>query len=143
MGFAICDERVKTMVPRSKTRYRVLVVDDDPSVLATYRRLLTRAGYETFTENDPRHLLDAPAGAGSFDLLLLDYKMPGMDGLSLLAELRRREWKAHCILVSAYLNDDVRSQARNLGVEYVLEKPVDVSALRQTIGDLLPLAGSS
>ena len=73
------------------------------------------------------------------DLLLLDYKMPGMDGLSLLAELRRREWKARCILISAFLNDDVRSQALNLGVQRVLEKPVDVRALRQAIDELLPL----
>lgn len=125
-----------------KAQYKVLVVDDDPSVLSTYRRLLTRAGYETFTEDDPLRVLDDGRKAGQFDLLLLDYKMPGMDGLSLLAELRRREIKAHCILVSAYLNDDVRSQARTLGVKRVLEKPVDIGALRQAIHDLLPLAGS-
>ena len=125
----------------AKARHKVLVVDDDPSVLATYRRLLTRAGYETVTANDPLRVLDGGGETGSFDLLLLDYRMPGMDGLSLLAELRRREWKARCILISAYLNDDVRSQARILGVERVLEKPVDVGALRQAIHDLLPLAG--
>lgn len=125
----------------AKTQYKVLVVDDDPSVLATYRRLLTRAGYETVTADDPLRVLDDRPGSVSFDLLLLDYKMPGMDGLTLLAELRRREWKAHCILISAYLNDDVRHQARILGVERVLEKPVDVGLLRQTIHDLLPLAG--
>ncbi len=125
----------------AKTQYKVLVVDDDPSVLATYRRLLTRAGYETVTANDPLRVLDGGGETGSFDLLLLDYRMPGMDGLTLLAELRRREWKARCILVSAYLNDDVRSQARILGVERVLEKPVDVGALREAIHELLPLAG--
>jgi len=118
------------------------VVDDDPSVLATYRRLLTRAGYEAVTEDDPLRVLDDEERTGGVDLLLLDYKMPGMDGLSLLAELRRREWKAHCILVSAYLNDDVRSQARTLGVERVLEKPVDIVALRQAMYDLLPVPGS-
>ena len=125
----------------AKAQYKVLVVDDDPSVLATYRRLLTRAGYATSTEDDPLRVLDGGPETDSFDLLLLDYRMPGMDGLSLLAELRRREWKARCILISAYLNDDVRSQARILGVERVLEKPVDVGALRQAIHDLLPLAG--
>ena len=67
------------------------------------------------------------------------YSLPGMDGLSLLAELRRKECAARCILISAYLNDDVRSQARNLGVDRVLEKPVDIRALRRTIAELLPL----
>ena len=128
------------MTPRKRDAFTVLVVDDDPSVLATYGRLLTRAGYTTITESNPLRVLDGNGRTGGFDLLLLDYKMPGMDGLSLLAELRRRECKAHCILISAFLNDDVRSQAENLGVERVLEKPIDIRNLRQVIQDLLPLA---
>lgn len=130
------------MTPRSKDRFLVLVVDDDPSVLATYARLLRRSGYNALTEADPLKILTDGSLLERADLLLLDYKMPGMDGLSLLAELRRRECRAHCILVSAYLNDDVRSQARNLGVKRVLEKPVDVIALREAINDLLPLTNA-
>ena len=121
---------------------RVLVVDDDPSVLATYRRLLTRAGYTPVTEGDPRKVLRDGA-ARKVDLLLLDYKMPAMDGLSLLAELRRRACRARCILISAFLNEDVRNQALDLGVDHVLEKPVDVGILRRVINDLLPFGGSS
>jgi len=126
------------MTPQRRDRFLVLVVDDDPSVLATYGRLLDRAGYRAVTREDPLHVLDEVDQAVEADLLLLDYKMPGMDGLSLLAELRRRECRARCILISAFLNEDVRSQARNLGVEKVLEKPVDVATLRRTIDELLP-----
>jgi DNA-binding response OmpR family regulator len=119
-------------------RFKVLVVDDDPSVLATYRRLLTRSGYDAVTADDPCRLLSN--GDAGVDLLLLDYKMPGMDGLSLLTELRRRACRARCILLSAFLNDDVRNRAADLGVDRVLEKPVDVRMLRKTIHDLLPLS---
>jgi len=128
------------MTPRSHSQYTILVVDDDPSVLETYRRLLTRAGYQTLTASDPAKVLNGCFQDAVPDLLLLDYKMPGMDGLSLLAQLRRRECRARCILLSAYLNDDVRSQARMLGVDLTLEKPIDACALRQAIGDLLPLS---
>ena len=124
------------MTPRLKERFKVLVVDDDPSVLTCYQRLLRRAGYTTVTEGDPLRVLQTEARV---DLLLLDYKMPGMDGLSLLAELRRRACSARCILVSAFLNDDVRTRAETLGVDRVLEKPVDAGQLRDVIHELLPL----
>ncbi len=115
----------------------ILVVDDDPSVLATYRRVLKRAGYEVVLRDDPQGVLDEEALASDADLILLDYKMPGMDGLSLLAELRRRECRARCVLISAYLNDDVRNQAEHLGVDRVLNKPVDIEQLRSALAELL------
>ena len=125
------------MSPAKSNGYRVLVVDDDPAVLSTYRRLLRRAGFEALTEADPRKVLEN-SHADDVDLLLLDYRMPGLDGLSLLAELRRRECTTPAILISAYLNEDVVDQARMLGVARLLEKPVDVSALRGHLFDLIP-----
>ncbi len=117
------------------------MVDDDPSVLTTYGRLLARAGYRTLTEDNPCRVLEKRDRLPEVDLLLLDYKMPGMDGLTLLAELRRKECRARCILISAYLNEGVRQQAHLLGVDRVLEKPVDVQSLRTALDDLLPLVG--
>lgn len=129
------------MTPKNKNGYTVLVVDDDPSVLATYCRLLRRAGYRTLAEGDPTKVLANGHADQPIHLLLLDYKMPGMDGLTLLAELRRRECRAHCILISAFINDDLRHQADNLGVAQVLDKPVDVRSLRRALDELLPLVG--
>ena len=128
------------MTPASAKPYTVLVVDDDPSVLATYRRLLERAGYKTIAVDDPNHVIDNGHCDRPVDLVLLDYKMPGMDGLTLLAKLRRREFRAPCILLSAFLNEDLRCQAENLGVKRILEKPVGVRILRRALDELLPLS---
>jgi len=125
------------MSAATNDRYTVLVVDDDPSVLSTYMRLLGRSGYRTFSEANPLRVLENGDALGSVDLVLLDYKMPEMDGLSLLAELRKKECRARCILISAYLNDEVRQQAKLLGVDRVMEKPVDVKLLRGALADLL------
>lgn len=131
------------MTPLGHHRYTVLAVDDDLSVLDCYKKLLRRAGYTTRTESDPRRVLTDGCEVGDVDLLLIDYKMPEMDGLTLLAELRRREVRARCILVSAFLNDGVRQQAQHLGVDQILEKPVDVSSLRGALAELLPTDGGA
>lgn len=126
------------MTPSSAPRFTVLAVDDDPAVLDCYARLLRRCGYRVLTEGDPRQVLADGCDLAAVDLIVLDYRMPGMDGLALLAELRRRACRARCVLVSAYLNDAVRRQAKLLGVDRVLEKPVEAASLRGAISELLP-----
>ena len=131
------------MSPIYNGKYLVLVVDDDPSVLATYRRLLRRAGYEVVTCDCPRAALSDPDVAQGVNLIMVDYRMPAMDGLTFLSELRRREIRARALLISAYLTEEVRAQAGNLGVAQVLDKPVDIKKLRSVIATLLPLDASS
>ena len=65
--------------------------------------------------------------------MLLDYRMPGESGLELLDGLRRTGSGVKCIL-SAFVNDEVRRQAGELGVDRVLDKPVDVG-LREVLAD--------
>lgn len=125
------------MSPQGNHTRSVLVVDDDTAVLDCYRRVLAREGYTVRTDADPLRVLADPSFAMAADLLILDYKMPGVDGLSLLAELRRHESRARCILISAFLNEAVRQQARLLGVDRILDKPVDLGSLRSAVAEVL------
>jgi CheY-like chemotaxis protein len=129
------------MSPRSNGTYTILLVDDDPSVLSCTRRCLERSGYHVRTASDPSHLLATEKGLDGVDLMLVDYRMPGMTGLELLDGLRRSGIGVKCILLSAFLNDEVRRQAEELGVDRVLDKPVDVGLLREVLSELLPASG--
>ena len=128
------------MSVRSTGPFTILVVDDDPSVLACYAKLLARSGYNVLTQSDPRSVLSR-GDMDTVDLVMLDYRMPGMDGLTLLERLRKNGLSARCILLSAFLNDDVRVQAAASSVDRVLDKPVDVARLRAVLTELLPTSG--
>ena len=58
------------MTPFSNGKYKVLVVDDDPSVLATYCRLLRRAGYQCVTKDDPLQVLSDESCLSDIDLAM-------------------------------------------------------------------------
>lgn len=118
--------------------YRILVVDDDPAALSCYSRLLRRAGHEVET---------APGGetallrleSGPFDVVILDFRMPGMDGTEFLRRLRCSGRAPEVIMVSAFLSDQVRESAARMGVRRILEKPVDVEKLRTAIRETVPM----
>lgn len=125
---------------------RVLVVDDDPAVLTCYARLLRRAGHEVETAPGGESALARIAAASSFDVVVLDYRMPGMDGVEFLRRMRCQGHTPEVILVSAYLTDEIRACAGRMGVRRILEKPVDIEKLRAAIGATVPStrsAGSS
>ena len=117
----------------------ILVVEDDPSVLEMLHDALDLWGFDVFLAKNGREGMHVLA-TQKVDGILLDMDMPVMDGLTMLAELRQRECRARCVLVSAFLDNDVRTQARNLGVDRVMEKPIDVGALRRVMVELLPLS---
>ena len=76
----------------------------------------------------------------SYDVVIIDNKMPGMDGMEFLHRMRRAGHSPEVILVSAYLTDKVRESAALMGVRRILGKPVDIEKLRAAIREVVPLA---
>jgi CheY-like chemotaxis protein len=122
---------------------RILVVDDDPAVLACYGKLLLRAGHEVETAPGGESALTRLGGDRAFDVVIIDYRMPGMDGMELLRRMRRMGHTPEVILVSAYVTDEVRASAACMGVRTILSKPIDVEQLRRAIGSRGPLVRSA
>jgi YesN/AraC family two-component response regulator len=114
----------------SEASARILVVDDDEAVLFTYRGLLTRAGYRVQTAASGEEGLPL-LGQEQFDLIILDLKMPGMDGVEFLRRLRGLKRRPEVLVVSGYATLENAVEVMRLGAFDVAQK----SCLS---GDLLP-----
>jgi DNA-binding response OmpR family regulator len=79
---------------------RVLIVDDEPDLTLLYRLSLELAGFKVETYNDSSEAL-SNFRAGSYDLIILDIKMPVMDGFSLYAELKKKDSNAKICFLTA------------------------------------------
>ena len=126
-----------------KTR-RILIVDDDADTLANLADILSDEGYEIVTACDGEIALrevsgcDAFGEAGQFDLCLLDFKMPGMDGVELLQKIRAEHPKLRAIMITAYAGDDGVQRALAAGTYKVMRKPVDIDSLLELIDEAIP-----
>ncbi len=113
---------------------RLLVVDDDLDTCANLADILSDIGYDVRTAPDGTTALRSLAER-AFDVVLLDLKMPGMDGLQLYRELKRRSASTVAILITGFADAETRERAEKLGVWRILPKPVDVPALLPLISE--------
>lgn len=111
-------------------KLRVLVVDDDRAVRDALKFALELEGMEVQTHASGFDLLGrAPAA----DCLVLDYKMPDMDGLAVMAALAARHVDIPVIMITAPVTAIVAGAARRAGVFNILEKPLTGSVLLDNI----------
>ncbi len=132
---ALASAPARAAVPE---RPRILVVDDEASI----RELLTRT--LALTEYDVEAVGDGQTGLerlrlGSYDLLIADLRMPGMDGLTLIREARRLHPGLRVIIITGYSSEASAIEAVNLAVVGYLVKPFRVpqvlSAVARALGE--------
>ena len=115
---------------------KVVIIDEDPQVLAALRRTLSRR-FDLTTFQDP---FDALVAVGSLqpDALIFDIKMPGLDGIRCLERLRSIDSTAHirCLIYSAH--DEVKKNATDAGA-YDFIKKGEVAELRDSLERLMGL----
>ena len=112
----------------SAAGHRVLVVDDEPSVLLTLAGNLEIEGFEVVEADSALRALELIEHE-RFDLVLSDVRMPGMDGVTLLRKVHERRPELPVILMTAFALESAIAEAIHAGVFTVLPKPLDLEHL--------------
>jgi two-component system nitrogen regulation response regulator NtrX len=103
----------------------ILIVDDEPGVRAALGGVLRDEGYEVEAVETGEACLDR-ATKTSFDVIVLDIWLPGMDGLATLTKLREREVDAQIVVISGHGNIESAVRAIKMGAFDFVEKPLSL-----------------
>ena len=117
---------------------RVLIVDDDPSTLASLSRAFRLAGHEAVVCDNAARAI-ALLRHERFDVVFSDVVMPGKDGLAMLADLREIGIATPVIMISGQATVDMAVRATRLGAIDFLEKPISTEKLLLTVDNALRL----
>jgi CheY-like chemotaxis protein len=102
----------------------ILVVDDEPEIRQIYSDILRDLGYRVIDEPDGASALSDIRQGEKIDLVITDYKMPGMNGLELAATLRKIIPSIPVLMLTAYFSIENYFQSLSLGVFECINKPV-------------------
>lgn len=117
----------------------ILVVDDEPGIALLCSRILKRAGYEVTSETDPRAAV-AYLGQHRLDLLLVDIRMPEVDGFDVISRAKRAQPDIAVLVMTGFGTVETAIRALRQGVDGLLLKPFEkseelVSAVQQALTD--------
>lgn len=111
---------------------KILIVDDQYGIRVLLDEVFRKEGYKTFqAANGPQAL--GIAEKESPDLVILDMKIPGMDGLEILRRIKALNQAIQVIMITAYGELDLIQEAMRLGALTHFTKPFDIDELRQKV----------
>ena len=115
--------------------YSILLVDDDPGVRKSVGDMLARSGYEVVAAEDGDAALAVVREKPGIDLVIADYKMPGMDGLQLVRRIKEKVPSVPVVIMTGHGDLESYLCATGLGVVRYIGKPVGLRELQATVRD--------
>ncbi|HEV7683873.1 MAG TPA: response regulator [Pyrinomonadaceae bacterium] len=116
---------------------RILIIDNEENIRRVTRLTLQAAGYEVAEAGDGELGLDAFGDGSTWDAVLLDQRMPGMDGLETLRRINERDASARVIMATAYASIELAVDAMKLGATDFVRKPMTPEILRNAVAAAL------
>jgi DNA-binding response OmpR family regulator len=113
-------------------RRRVIVVDDDKSILRTFTRILQKSGYDIDVAETAKEAIDK-SRAKSYDLALIDIRLPDMDGTDLLVKMQKTMHNSIKIMITGFPSLETGVKALDEGADAYLVKPVKPEELLSLI----------
>lgn len=114
---------------------KVLLVDDDPTIRDSMRLFFDAEVCEYRSVESAERALEELA-SGSFDLIISDYKLSGMDGLEFLGKIRESHSSVAKIFITAYGGPGLFSQAEQMGATGCIEKPLTAEKVEACLAQI-------
>jgi DNA-binding response OmpR family regulator len=114
-------------------KIRVLLVDDEKQFVTNMARILKVRGFDVTTAFDGYQAMDAIKYGGGFDVVVLDVKMPGLDGVATLGEIKKWAPDTEVIMLTGHATLESGTQAMRKGAYDYLMKPCDIEDLVEKI----------
>ncbi|MBI2267548.1 MAG: response regulator [Armatimonadetes bacterium] len=118
---------------------QILLVDDDESMLRVVEKILKKAGREVICARDGREAIEQ-ARIHSFDLFICDVRMPGMDGIEAISQIKQSHPNSRCIVITGYADEAASIRAIRLGVDDYLKKPFKMEEFLRSVERSMELA---
>ncbi|QEF98263.1 Chemotaxis protein CheY [Stieleria maiorica] len=118
---------------------RVLIADDEPGMRTTLADILTDNGYDVRTAENGKDAI-TKCLSEDYDVVLMDVRMPVVDGISAFREIRRSSQHVRVILMSAYGEEDLKHTALQDGAIAFLDKPLNLDTVIQLVADSTELS---
>ena len=122
--------------PAGQNKASILIVDDEPDIITTFKRYLAIAGYSTYGFTNPSAALEHfRQNPEAYQIIITDVRMPGMNGFELAREIRNTSRDVKIIITSAFeMNmSEVKKVLPSLKIDGLLEKPVGLDRLTTII----------
>ena len=131
-------EVVDKFMPKSPIPHQIMVVDDDTDLRTTLQEILTDKGREVLAAKDGLEAIEF-ASEGNIDLIFMDIRMPGMDGVEAFLKIKRILPECIVVMMTGHAVESLIEQALSEGAKTCLGKPVSIEEILEIVEETMPV----